>query len=735
MPPPYGYSAGLPRPLGATPREGGVNFALYSENATAVELILYADPGGHHVGQVILLEHRQHRSSHCWHVFVSGVGHGQRYAWRVRGPWAPHRGHRFDPKRPLLDPYARLIAPRDRVPQSLGGPPEGHGMQRSGRFVSVVVEPTGFDWQGVTPPRTPATDRVIYELHLAAFTRHPSSEVDKRGTIDGLIAKIPYLLELGVTTVELLPIFAFDPLVIDRKNPFTNERLQDVWGYNPLSFFAPHLPYLNRADGEAADAVTALQELVRAFHRAGLEVFLDVVFNHTGELGLDGPTHSFRGVDNTTYYIVKQDGSGAYSDFTGCGNTVRTNHPAVRRMVLDSLRYWTTHFHIDGFRFDLASVLSRDDDGTPIANPPILWEIEGDPTLEQTTLIAEAWDAGGLYQVGRFPGERWGEWNGRFRDDVRRFWRGDTGMVGPLAQRMLGSPDLYERRGRQPSQCVNFITAHDGFTLADLVSYRRKRNLPNGEGDRDGSNNEYSFTCGEDGPSTNPEVLALRQRMQKNLLTTLFLAQGTPMMLAGDEAGRTQQGNNNPWCQDNEVSWFDWSLLDSQAELHRFTRLLIQFRRKHPSLHRSRHLLGHDAPPGHDTPGYTRVRWHGVEPDRSDWSPEARLLSYTLTAAVDDAAIHVILNGASAVTVQLPAPSRAHRWLRVIDTALPSPDDIRAPGYESPLANLTYTVGAYSAVVLVEDDVPPASRVRPTLRMIIPTWLRNVRPTDSSEDE
>lgn len=719
MPPPYAYSTGLPRPLGATTRDGGTNFALYSENAQAVELILYADTGGQHVGQVILLEHRQHRSGHCWHVFVAGCGHGQRYAWRVRGPWAPHIGHRFEPRRALIDPYARLVVPRERDP----GLQDGPGVLRSGRFVGVVVDPTGFDWRDSHPPRTPATERIIYEVHVGGFTKHPSSGVARPGTFDGLIEKLPYLVDLGVTTLELLPINAFDPHVVDRKDPLTGAQLVDYWGYNPLGFFAPHPPYLNRVDGEAADSIRSLQELVRACHEAGLEVFLDVVFNHTGELGLDGPTHSLRAIDNTTYYIVKQDGSGAYMDVTGCGHTVRANHPAVRRMILDSLRYWVTWFHIDGFRFDLASVLSRDDLGRPVDNPPVLWEIEGDPTLEHTTLIAEAWDAGGLYQVGRFPGERWGEWNGRFRDDVRRFWRGDTNMIGALAQRILGSPDLYERLDRQPSQTVNFITCHDGFTLADLVSHRKKRNLANGENDKDGAD-EVSFTCGVDGPTDNTAVNLLRRQMSKNLLTTLFLSQGTPMLLAGDEFGRTQRGNNNAWCQDNEVSWLDWTLLEEHTELHRFTRELIRFRSSHPSLHRSRHLLGHDAPVGHDTPGYSRVRWHGVTPDAPNWSAESTFLAMTLSAASDDVALHLMLNaGARPLEVQLPSPALDHRWLRAIDTALSFPEDIPAAGHEG-LVGDRYLVAPNSTVVLVEDVLPPAIRVRPTQRMIMPVWIR-----------
>jgi len=719
MRPFFSYSAGQPRPLGATLRPDGVNFALYSENATAVELLLYARARDPEPAQTIRLEHRQHRAVNTWHVFVQGVRHGQAYAWRVYGPWDPASGHRFEPARALLDPYARVVVPRGPEPADAEAASQPHGAARAGRWVSLVCDPSRFDWQGVEPPRTPPTRRIIYEMHLRGFTRHPSARAAAPGTCDALIDKIPYLLDLGVTTVELLPIFAFDPHQPTRVDPIRGEPLTDYWGYNPIAFFAPHHAYLDR-EGAGADAVRALQELVRAMHSAGLEVFLDVVFNHTGEHGIDGPTHSLRGVDNTTYYLVRPDGR--YEDFTGCGNTLRCGHPAVRRMILDSLRYWTTAFHVDGFRFDLASVMSRDDRGRPIEEPPLLWEIEGDPTLERTTLIAEAWDAAGLYQVGRFPGERWCEWNGRFRDDVRRFWRGDPGVVGALAQRMLGSPDLYEASDRQPAQGVNFITCHDGFTLADLVAYERKHNLGNGEDDNDGDDARTSFNCGAEGPTTDPAVVALRARMTKNLLVTLFVAQGTPMLLAGDELGRTQGGNNNAWCQDNEVSWLDWALLEDHADLYRFVRGLIRFRKLHHSLHRSRYLLGHDAPEGHDTPGYTRVRWHGKAPDAADWGVTNRLLAYTLTPAKDDVAIHVVLNAGPAVEVTLPPSPHGGAWLRVVDTARPAPDDLLEPERLAP-APERYPVAARSALVLVGAAPPRTPGARATQMMVVPDLL------------
>ncbi|MBK5254863.1 MAG: glycogen debranching protein GlgX [Vicinamibacteria bacterium] len=721
MRPFFPFSAGLPRPLGANPREGGVNFALYTGHGTAVELLLYARAHDPEPAQTIRLEHRQHRSVNTWHVFVLGVGHGQCYAWRVHGPWNPSGGHRFDATLSLLDPYARLIVPR--TPEDAAHEPE-HGASRSGRYISVVVDPRGFDWRDVTPPRVHPSERIIYEMHLAGFTKDPSAVASRPGTFDALIERIPWIVELGVTTVELLPIFSFDPHAPDRHDPTTGESLRDYWGYNPLGFFSPHHAYLDR-EPTGADSVQALQELVRALHGAGLEVFLDVVFNHTGEFGLDGPTHGFRGIDNATYYLVSGDGSGRYVDFSGCGNTVRCGHPAVRRMILDSLRYWTTYFHIDGFRFDLASILSRDDQGRPVEHPPLLWEIEGDPVLENATLVAEAWDAGGLYQVGRFPGERWCEWNGLFRDDVRRFWRGEPNLSGAVAQRMLGSPDLYEAQDRQPSQGVNFVTCHDGFTLADLVSYEHKRNLGNGEDNRDGGETRTAMNCGVEGPTDDPAVNALRRLMTKNLLTTLLIAQGTPMLLSGDEIGRTQRGNSNAWCQDNAVSWTDWGLLRANADLYRFVCLLIRFRRSHHSLHRSRYLLGHDAPEGHDTPGYTRVRWHGLEPDRADWGPENRLLCYTLTPAEDDVALHIMLNaGADVVEVVLPREPRGGAWLRVIDTSLSSPDDIGPLGSYKSIKGQAYSVVGRSAVVLIGNASLHSASERATQAVVVPGSLR-----------
>ncbi|MHC4837731.1 MAG: glycogen debranching protein, partial [Planctomycetota bacterium] len=524
-------------------------------------------------------------------------------------------------------------------------------------------------------------------------------------------------------TVELLPVFQFDELAPDHHDPETGERLRDYWGYNPIGFFAPHRGYYLE-DWSGMSHLTGFRDLVRALHQAGLEVILDVVFNHTSEGSAAGPTLSFRGIDNPVYYMAEPGHPAGYANYSGCGNTVNCNHPAVRRMILDSLRYWTEVMHVDGFRFDLASILSRDAAGRPLPHPPLLWEIENDPTLHHSTLIAEAWDAGGLYQVGAFPGERWREWNGQFRDDVRRFLRGDPGMSGAMARRMMASPDLYEASGRRPPQCVNFVTAHDGFTLADLVAYDRKHNTANGEGNRDGCDHEHSHGYGAEGPTDDPLVNAVRARQVRNFLTALFVAQGTPMLLSGDELGRTQGGNNNPWCQDNAISWLDWGLRSANADLHRFCRALIHRRRGHPSLRRTRYLVGHDAPADADIDGYTRVRWHGTRPDQPDWGHWNRLVAWSLTPASDDVALFVAFNAhTEALEVELPRPERGHGWLRVVDTALPSPEDISEHGAEPRVASTTYVLAPRSAIVLAASDVPPESPVSATQNLVIPPGL------------
>src|SRR5574341_1832863 len=556
---PHPIGPGRSFPLGATVSRDGVNFSLFSKSGTAVDLLLYKNADDTKPARVIALDPRKNKTYHYWHAFVPGLRAGQLYGYRVTGPFEPGRGLRFDRAKVLLDPYGGAVAVPGRYSRSAAARP---GDNCAAAMKSVVADPHAYDWEGDAPLNRPFARTVIYEMHVAGFTRHPSSGLSpvKRGTYAGLIEKIPYLQDLGITAVELLPVFQFD--AHDAPDGRVN-----YWGYCPVSFFAPHHAYSSRKD--PLGPLDEFRDMVKALHRAGIEVILDVVYNHTAEGNQDGPTFCYRGIENGAYYILEPDRTW-YSNYTGTGNTLNANHPIVRRLIVDSLRYWVRVMHVDGFRFDLASILSRDEAGHPLANPPILWDIETDPVLAGTKLIAEAWDAAGLYQVGSFIGDAWKEWNGRFRDDVRSFFRGDEGKVVPLSNRLLGSPDVYGHKEREKEQSINFITCHDGFTLNDLVSYNQKHNEANGEGNRDGCDNNLSWNCGVEGPTDDPAVERLRNRQIKNFLTITLLSIGVPMIVMGDEARRTQGGNNNAYCQDNETSWLDWTLLKKHGDVHRF---------------------------------------------------------------------------------------------------------------------------------------------------------------------
>jgi isoamylase len=539
-----GLAQGSSSPLGATPSGNGVNFSVFSKHATAVQLLLFDGVNDTKAARVVRLDPSANRTYHYWHVFVPNVRPGQLYAYRVEGPFDPSRGMRFDPTKVLLDPYSRGVM----VPETYGRDAARRPGDNAGTAMkSVVIDVAGYDWEGDAPLRRPSARTIVYEMHVRGFTRHPSSALaqETRGTFAGLIEKIPYLQRLGITAVELLPVFQFDP----QDCP---PGLVNYWGYAPVSFFAPHQAYSSRRD--PLGPVDEFRDMVKALHRAGLEVILDVVFNHTAEGDHGGPTLSLRGLDNPTYYMLEADRS-RYANYSGTGNTLNANHPIVRRMILDSLRYWVGAMHVDGFRFDLAAILERDESGNVMPSPPVLWDIESDPALAGTKLIAEAWDAAGLYQVGTFIGDSWKEWNGRFRDDVRSFFRGEEGTIERFADRLMGSPSLYGQEQREPEQSVNFVTCHDGFTLSDLVSYDSKHNEANGENNRDGANDNRSWNCGVEGPTEDPAIDKLRTRQVKNFFTVTMLAPGMPMMLMGDEVRRTQGGNNNAYCQDNETSW------------------------------------------------------------------------------------------------------------------------------------------------------------------------------------
>jgi glycogen operon protein len=648
-------------PLGAALTNGGVNFSVFSKHATRIELLLFDDDHATRPASIIPLDARRHKTYHYWHTFVPNLAPGQLYAYRADGPFAPERGLRFDREKVLLDPYGLAVSVPPTYDRQAARRP---GDNTSTAMKSVVADPDRYDWEGDAPLRRPFVETVIYELHVRGFTRHPSSGVmaHKRGTFAGLIDKIPYLKDLGVTAVELLPVFQFDPYDAP-------EGRINYWGYQPVSFFAPHHAYSSRPGPLAV--LDEFRDMVKALHRAGLEVILDVVFNHTTEGGATGPTLCYRGLANDYYYILEPDKS-RYADYTGCGNTLNANQPIVRRLIQDSLRYWVTQMHVDGFRFDLASILSRDEKGHPLPNPPVLWDIESDPLLAGTKLIAEAWDAAGLYQVGSFVGDAWQEWNGRARDDIRRFIKGDVQSVSGLATRLLGSPDIYGHKEREAEHSINFVTCHDGFTLNDLVSYNDKHNQANGEHNSDGANDNASWNCGTEGPTDDPAIEALRNRQVKNLLTLTLLAAGTPMLLMGDEVRRTQQGNNNAYCQDNEISWFDWTLLGRHADIHRFVKLLTAFRQRRDVVTADRPLTLNELL------ARARIEWHGVRLNQPDWGEHSHSLAFTFASLRARYLIHGMLNAYwEPLTFELPpAPEANHRgWRRVIDTALSSPDD------------------------------------------------------------
>jgi glycogen operon protein len=674
---------GQPTPFGASLVPGGVNFAIYSRHAGSCVLVLF-EPGATEP----LAEIPFPPSFKIGDVFTMTVlgldPESFHYGLRVDGPFSPAQGHRFDARKILLDPTARVVHGR---PVWRGEPAvlQAHG----------CIVPDDFDWEGDRPLQLPTEELVIYEMHLRGFTASPTAGVRFPGTCAGLREKLPYLEELGINCVELMPIFEFDERENPRSNPLTDEPLVNYWGYSTLSFYAPKAGYA--ATGAVGLHVDEFKALVKELHRAGIEVILDVVFNHTAEGGADGPTLSFRGLDNSTWYMLGPNGS--YLNYGGCGNTLNCNHPVVRDFVLNCLRYWVAEYHVDGFRFDLASILGRDQLGKPLSNPPLLEALAMDPVLSKSRLIAEAWDAGGLYQVGCFPAYgRWVEWNGKYRDCVRRFLRGEANQVVELAQRLMGSPDLYHDRG--PWASINFVTCHDGFTLWDLVSYNGKHNEANGENNLDGSDDNASWNCGVEGPSNDPAILALRRRQVKNALTILFVSQGVPMLLMGDEFGRTQQGNNNAYCHDSPLTWLDWGLQNDNAELLRYCRRLIAFRKQHPA-------LSHTLHPGNNhRDRFLEVVWHGVHGYQPDWSPLSRSLAFTLrggNGSSPEDVLYVALNMYwEALVFALPAPPWARHWHVLANTAMAPPEDVWEAGKEPMLKDQgCFYVGARSVVVLV----------------------------------
>jgi isoamylase len=677
-------------PAGATPSRDGTNFSFYSRHASHVELLLFEKADDPQPFQVIPLEARTHRTFFFWHVFVIDLPAGIHYAWRVDGPDNPHEaGFRFDRDKLLLDPWARGVT--DSLWDRGRACSKGSNLETSMR---AVVESTDDGWEGDEPLGCIRPEvAVIYEMHVGGFTRHPSSGVSQPGSFPGVIEKIPYLVELGVTHVELLPVMAFDAQ--DVPPGLLEMGLENYWGYSTHSFFSPHPGYCVSPDAGAH--VREFRDMVKALHNAGIGVILDVVFNHTAEGGADGPIINFKGLGNETFYHLDPDDRAVYRDYTGCGNTVNCNHPLVARFILECLEYWVREMHIDGFRFDLASVLSRGEEGKPMYHAPVLWNIEFSSVLSETRVIAEAWDAAGLYQVGDFPGFRWGEWNGRYRDAIRRFVSGEPGLSAEVAQRISGNSDLYQDSDRRPINSINFITCHDGFTLYDLVSYNSKHNEGNGEQDRDGSNDNLSWNCGVEGDTTDAEILALRRQQVKNFMAILLLSQGIPMINAGDEVLRTQQGNNNTWCQNNELGWFDWSLVETNREMLRFTRLMIAFRRRHSCLMHTHFLSGQER----EGQRFADITWHGESLEQPLWEDaDAQLLACTL-GAIDawEEDLFIIMNmKPEKLVMPLPEVSEGN-WHLAIDTARQSPLDITDPADQQVQTSPGYSVQPRSVVV------------------------------------
>jgi glycogen operon protein len=660
---------------------------VFSRHATEVELVLYAGVDDLEPLQVIVLDAQLNRSFYFWHVFVEEAPPDVCYAWRVAGGLdSENSGRHFDRRKLLVDPWAHAVTDAAWDRRRASDPADAGSVPIRG-IVSAAAER-----QGVPVVPRSLEGAVIYELHVGGYTRHPSSGVQHPGTFAGLIEKIPHLRDLGVTHVELLPVMAFDEQ--DVPSRVAERGLRNFWGYSTHSFYSPHPRYCTNP----ARAVEEFRSLTDALHEAGIKVLLDVVYNHTAEGGQGGPTISFKGLANDIFYHLDAADRRRYRDYTGCGNTVNCNHPLVTAFIVRSLEYWVEQMGVDGFRFDLASVFARDSQGALMADPPLPWAIESSRTLAPVPLIAEAWDAGGLYHVGAYPGMAWSEWNGRYRDVVRRFVRGDPGLVGELATRLAGSSDLYGDDRRLPANSINFVTCHDGFTLWDLVSYDRKRNLGNAEDNRDGTDDNASWGCGADGPSEDAAVLALRRRQARNHLALLMLSRGVPMLLGGDEVLRSQGGNNNAWCQDNPVSWFDWTALETEREMLRYTRELIALRRRHPCLTRNLFFDGRPIPGR----GLADISWHGARLDEPGWGdPHARLLAATLAGGPgNEADLHLILNMSDrAVDVQLPVIA-GRTWRVALDTSRASPDDIVPPGRQQPHPGATYRAAARTIAVL-----------------------------------
>jgi glycogen operon protein len=677
---------GCSYPLGATVCSLGTNFSILSASATGMELVLFDNADDVSAARTITLDPVLNRTSSYWHIFLPGIKPGQLYGYRADGPFDPASGQRFDSLKVLIDPYGKAVSMGNNYSRAAACRP---GDNAATAMKSVVADLSLFDWEGDKPINRVFRDTVIYETHVAGFTRSPSSGVKEaiRGTYLGVIEKIPYLQSLGITAVELLPVYQFD---------FTDAPpgLANYWGYDPVSFFAPHSQY-GTVKNDPLRCLDEFRAMVKALHRADIELILDVVYNHTAEGNEKGPTFCFRGLENNFYYILEGDPA-VYSDFTGTGNTLNANHSVVKRLILDSLRYWVTEMHVDGFRFDLASIFSRNESGAPIPNAPIVWEIDSEPMLAGTKLIAEAWDASGLYQVGSFGQDKWKEWNGAFRDDVRGFLKADPETAWKVHNRIMGSPDIYAGENHPAGQSINFITCHDGFTLNDLVSYNSKHNEANLSKNTDGTNGNLSWNCGAEGPSTDPAVEQLRTQQIKNYFALTLLSVGTPMLMMGDEVRRTQLGNNNAYCLDSPVSWFDWDLCEANQEIFRFVKELIALR-----LHFDEGMSSDSVALGAYLNG-AQIEWHGTELNKPDWGADSHSIALAFHNHAQNNVRYIAINSFwNSLEFNLPPlPEGSSGWIRLIDTSLASPDDIAAVEKGSKVVGSTYVVNPHSILML-----------------------------------
>jgi len=692
--PRYSLSVGSPHPVGPTVQPAGVNFSLFSQNATGVELLLFKSERSAQPFQTVTLDPQVNRTFGFWHVFVKGLKPGAIYGYRVDGPADPGAGHRFDKHKLAIDPYARghSLALWDRGAACLPGDNVARAMR------SVVIDWEDYDWEGDTPLGYATKDLIIYEMHVGGFTRSPTSGVERPGTFAGVISKIPYLKSLGVTAVELLPVCQFDSTVKLGVGP-DGQDLRNFWGYSTIGFLAPQSSYCESPG--TGTHLTDFRDMVKALHRAGIEVILDVVFNHTDEGNHHGPAMCFRLIDNSVYYYLVANDRQYYMDYSGCGNTLNCNHPVVAKMIVECLEYWVREMHVDGFRFDEGSILTRDETGKPVAHPPVVWAIELSETLCSTKIIAEAWDAAGAYQIGYFPGFRWAEWNGRFRDDIRNFVRGQPGLIGSVASRLSGSSDIYQWSGHLPVNSINFVTCHDGFTLNDLVSNNEKHNWANGEGNNDGANDNNSWNCGVEGATDDAGIERFRNQQVKNFATLLLLSQGVPMITAGDEIRRTQGGNNNAYCQDSEISWIDWTRAEKHSDVLRFFHEMIALRLRHPLLRRGSFFTGET-----NVRGLRDITWHGTTLNQPAWNdPGARLLAVTFGGSDAEVDLHLMMNMSDGnARFELPVAIR-HSWQRVLDTSLLSPDDIVPAGEGVDIEGNEYLVNSRSIVLLVSTAI------------------------------